>query len=95
MEFNQLVIEKILPLFKVYGYVVTERYKNYFHFKSNTVEATISYNELDRGSLFEIGKANGVLYSLDDQSILKVFNLNINIIIMLILKFLLIMLHCF
>jgi hypothetical protein len=73
MEYNQLVIERIVPLFKGYDLLVVEEYKNYFRFKSNVVEATISYNELDRTSLFEIGKAGEFLYPLNDKLIKQVF----------------------
>lgn len=79
MEFNQLVIEKILPLLKGYDFVVVEEYKNYFRFKSNIVEAKISYNELDRTSLFEIGKADEFLYPLNDKLIKQVFALDLKV----------------
>jgi len=73
MEFNQLVREKIVPLFKGYKFLVVEEYENYFRFESNFVEATISYNELDRTSLFEIGKVGESLYPLNDKLIKQVF----------------------
>jgi hypothetical protein len=74
MEFNQLVTERIEPLFKGYDFLVVEKYKNYFRFKSTLVEAIISYNELDRTSLFEIGRVDGLLYPLNDKLIKQVFD---------------------
>lgn len=44
MEFNELEIKNIVPLFKGHGFLVVEQYKNYFHFKSEIVEVTLSYN---------------------------------------------------
>lgn len=79
MEFNQLVIERIVPLFKGYDLLIVEEYKNYFRFKSNVVEAVISYNELDRTSIFEMGKAYEFLYPLNDKLIKQVFGSDANI----------------
>ncbi len=80
MEFNELVTEKIVPLFKRYGFQVTEEYKNFFQFKSALVEAIISYNELDKTSLFEIGRRDNFLYPITDNAIRQVFGLNVKII---------------
>jgi hypothetical protein len=79
MEFNQLVVKNIVPLFEGHGFLIVEQYKNYFHFKSNLVEATISYNELDRTCLFEIGKANEFLYPVNDNLIKQVFGLDVKV----------------
>jgi hypothetical protein len=73
MEFNQLVIKKIVPLFKDYGFLVVEEYENYFRFKSKIVESIISYNELDGTSVFEIGKMNEFLYPLNEKLIKQIF----------------------
>ncbi len=79
MEFNQLIIRDIVPLFEGNGFLVIEQYKNFFHFKSKTVEATISYNELDRTCLFEVGTINDFLYPISDNLIKQVFDLDIKI----------------
>jgi hypothetical protein len=79
MEFNQLVTESILPLFKEHNFFVVEQYRNFFHVKSNVVEVTISYNELDRTSLFEIGKIGGFLYPLNDKLVQQVFGSDLKI----------------
>jgi len=79
MEFNQLVIKKIVPLFKGFNFIVVEKYKNYFRFRSKVVEATISYNELDRTCLFEVGKINEFLYPLNDNLIKHVFGLDVKV----------------
>jgi len=79
MDFNQLVIEKIMPLFIGNDFSVTEHFNNYFRFKSNAAEATISFNELDNTSLFAIGNPGAILYPLNDALIKQVFDLNIKI----------------
>jgi hypothetical protein len=79
MEFNQLVTENIVPLLKEHSFLVVEQYMDFFHFKSNVVEVTISYNELDRTSLFEIGKTGGFLYPLTDKLVQQVFGSDIKI----------------
>ena len=79
MEFNKLVTEKIVPLFEGRGFVVAEQHKNYFHFKSNMIEATMSYSELDKSCLFEVGKINEFLYPINDNLIKQVFDLDVKV----------------
>ena len=79
MDFNQLVITKIAPLFKERGFQFIQLLKDSFEFKSAYVEGTISYNELDQTCFFEIGKKGEFLYPINDESIKQVFSSNIKI----------------
>ena len=73
MNFNQLVFEKVVPLFSEQHFQVSELYENFFQFKSVLVEVTISYNELDKTCLFEVGKVGGFLYPINDNALEQVF----------------------
>jgi hypothetical protein len=79
MDFNQLVLKNVLPLFGGSGFEVAEQYKNYFHFRSKIVEAIISYDELDGTSLFEIGKVNEFLYAINDKLLEQLFNSHLKV----------------
>jgi hypothetical protein len=79
MEFNQLVIKNIVPLLRGHGFLVVEQYRNYFHFRSKIVEVAISYNELDRICLFEVGRINELLYPINDNLIKQVFGLDVKV----------------
>lgn len=79
MDFNQLVIEKIFPLFQKQDFTVENEYNNFFQFKSAHIEVIISYNELDRTSLFEVGKRDNFLYPINDKAINIVFGSDIKV----------------
>lgn len=55
MNFNQLILKRIVPLLKDRGIQVLEMRDNFFKFGSDITEINMSYNELDRTSFIEIG----------------------------------------
>ena len=79
MEFNQLVLERIVTLFKKQGFEFTNYGKNGFSFKSNLVEAIIGYNKLERSCLFSIGRRNGFLSPINDKVLNEIFNSNLKV----------------
>jgi len=79
MTFDQLVIEKIEPILRRWGYKIVERYENFFRFQSGNVEMRIAYNFLDKGHYFEIGKKNAHLHPINDSSIKQVFGVDIKV----------------
>ena len=79
MDFNKLINERIVPIFELHGFHIAEQFKNYTCFKSDSVEAAFSYNELDRTTLFEIGKLDDFRFPINNNAMNQVFDSNIKI----------------
>lgn len=79
MEFDQLVSEKIVPLFNTHDFIIAEKFKNYFHFRSTTIQAAIGHNELDKTNHFEIGKIDEFSYPLKGKLIKQIFGIDLKI----------------
>ena len=79
MDFNQLVTEQIIPLFRERNVQNVEEYKNFFRFQSAFIEVIISYNQLDGAGLFEIGKTGESLYPINDNIVKAIFGSDIKI----------------
>jgi hypothetical protein len=79
MDFNQTVNEKISPLFIKHGFILVEHFQNVFRFQSIRVEVNFSYNKFDKTNIFQIGKKDEFLYTLNDNLIIKIFGSEIKI----------------
>ena len=79
MDFNQLVNEKLNPLFFKHGFRETEKGYNWIKFFSACNEVVISYNSSDKQCLVEAGKKDEILYPLNQKAIKAVFGLDVEI----------------
>src|ERR1700743_3080987 len=79
MEFEQLVIKEVVPLFIDHGFRIVRHHEDYFHFKTILVEAVISYNKWDKTSLFEVGGIDEILSPITNNLIRHVFGLDIEV----------------
>ena len=78
MDFNILVLERIVPLFSREGIFIKKMEDNLFYFESDLVEVSLSFNILDRSTGFAIGP-KGRLRTVTEYAINKVFNIGIQL----------------
>ncbi len=73
MNFNKLVLDKLLAVFREYNLNVINQSENYVEFASKKIVITIRHNNLENSNLFFVGRNLGSLFLMDDQIIGNIF----------------------
>jgi|GEM_PF-3590932 len=78
MNFNNLIMNYVWPLFKENGFNSIEE-KNIVTFKSNKVEIRFTFDQFENTYSIYIGKTDSLLYQLNSFLAKKIFNINLDI----------------
>jgi hypothetical protein len=79
MEFNKLIKTQLFPILQKHGFEIIEEFKNIMRFASYIMKINVVFNECDNSHFVEMGKKNGMLYSLSDNTVKAIFDFELPI----------------
>lgn len=77
MEFEEIIVDKLTPIFNKYDIFLTETFKNYVKFKSKYIVIAVSYDVKENNRQLFIGKNDDNLYLFDGNAIQYLYGIDV------------------
>ncbi|MDP4216250.1 MAG: hypothetical protein Q8927_08610 [Bacteroidota bacterium] len=79
MDFDALIVQRVEPILRSYGFKLLLHHSCFFQFQSNLVELVISFDTRENSHFVQIGSRGVFMYPLDDRAIKELFDPDIQL----------------